>query len=56
MMILLCVSFLVSLSENTCMQQKTLLDYTNLFSPNECKKNEKIMYKFFKDKYVKSRV
>ena len=33
---------------------KTLLDYTNLFSPNDCKKNGKIIYKYFKDKYVKS--
>ena len=30
---------------------KTLLDYTNLFSPNDYKKNEKIIYKYFKDKY-----
>ena len=30
---------------------KTLLDYTNLFSPNDCKKNGKIIYKYFKDKY-----
>ena len=35
---------------------KTLLEYTNLFSSNEYKKNGKIMYKYFKDKYVKSRV
>ena len=35
---------------------KTLLRYTNLFPPNNYKKNDKIMYKFFKDKYVKSRV
>ena len=33
---------------------KTLLDYTNLFSPNNYKKNDKIIYKYFKDKYVKS--
>ena len=32
---------------------KTLLDYTNLFSPNGYKKNEKIIYKYFKDKYGK---
>ena len=32
---------------------KTLLDYTNLFSPNDYKKNDKIMYKCFKDKYDK---
>ena len=30
---------------------KTLLDYTNLFSPNDYKKNEKIIYKYFKGKY-----
>ena len=35
---------------------KTLLDYTNLLSPNDYKKNDKIMYKYLKDKYVKSRV
>ena len=31
--------------------EKTLLDYTSLFSPNDCKKNDKIIYKYFKDKY-----
>ena len=30
---------------------KTLLDYTNLISPNDYKKNDKIIYKYFKDKY-----
>ena len=35
---------------------KTLLDYTNLFSPNDYKKNDKIIYKYLKDEYVKSRV
>ena len=30
---------------------KTLLDYTNLFSPNDYKKNDKIIFKYFKDKY-----
>ena len=33
---------------------KTLLDYTNLFSRNDCKKNGKIVYKYFKSKYDKS--
>ena len=33
---------------------KTLLDYINLFSPNHYKKNDKIMYKYFKDKYDKN--
>ena len=35
---------------------KTLLDYTNYFSPNDYKKNDKIIYKYFKDKYVNSRI
>ena len=30
---------------------KTLLDYTNLFPPNNYKKNDKIIYKYFQDKY-----
>ena len=29
---------------------KPLLCYTNLFSPNGYKKNDKIIYKYFKDK------
>ena len=33
---------------------KTLSGYTNLFSPDDYKKNGKILYKYFKDKYVKS--
>ena len=33
---------------------KTLLDYTNLFSPNDYKNNGKIMYQYFKDKYGRS--
>ena len=35
---------------------KTLLDYTNFLSPNDYKKNNKIIYNCFKDEYVKSRV
>ena len=31
---------------------KTLFNYTNLFSPNDYKKNGKIIYKYFKDKYA----
>ena len=30
---------------------KTLLDYTNLFSLNDCKKNDKMTHKCFKDRY-----
>ena len=29
---------------------KNLPDYTNLFCPDDYKKNEKIIYKYFKDK------
>ena len=32
---------------------KAVLDYTNLFSPNDYKKNDKIICKYFKDKYGK---
>ena len=28
--------------------EKTLLDYTNLFSVNAYKKNDKLIYKYFK--------
>ena len=35
---------------------KTLLDYTNLFFPNDYKKTDKIIYKYFKDKYVRYRI
>ena len=31
--------------------RKTLLNYTDLFSPNGYKKNEKMIYKYFKNKY-----
>ena len=34
---------------------KTLLDYTNLFFPNDYKKKAKIIYKYFKDKYGKKK-
>ena len=30
---------------------KTVFDYTDLFSPNDYKKNDKIKYNYFKDKY-----
>ena len=34
---------------------KRLLDYTNLFSPNDYKKDDKTIYKYLKDKYGKKR-
>ena len=33
------------------LSRKTLLDYTNSFSPNDYRMNDKIMYKYFKDEY-----
>ena len=33
--------------------RKTLLDYTISFFPNDCKKNYKKIFKYFKDKYGK---
>ena len=32
---------------------KNLIDYTNLFSPDNYKKNDKTIYKHFNDKYDK---
>ena len=32
---------------------KTLLDYTNLFSPDDYQKNDRIIYKYLKVRYVK---
>ena len=51
LMILLFMNFIVLLSYNNL---KALLDYTNVFSPNDYKKNGKIIYKYFKDKYDKT--
>ena len=36
--------------------RKNLLDCTNLFYLDDYKKNDKIIYKYFKDKYIKFRV
>ena len=44
---------IVSFAGKTANARKTLLDYTNLFSPNDHKKNDKIIHKYFKDKYGK---
>ena len=35
---------------------KTLLDYMNLFSPNDYKKSGIIICRYFKDKYIESQV
>ena len=49
-----CISFIKYM-----LAGKTSLNYTNLFSPNDYKKNDKIIHDYFKDKYCtksKSRV
>ena len=41
-----CITFIEHISAG-----KKLLDYTNLFTPNDYKKNDKIIQKYLKDKY-----
>ena len=36
------------------LSRKASLDYTNLFFPNDYSNDKKTIYKYFKDKYVKS--
>ena len=36
------------------LSRKASLDYTNLFFPNDYNNDKKTIYKYFKDKYVKS--
>ena len=45
---LCCIAFIENM-----LAGKTLLDYANLFFPNNYKKNDKIIYKNVKNKYVK---
>ena len=55
---IMCEFYYIALIEYM-LARKTLLDYSNLFSPNDYKKNGEIIYKYFKDKYgrrSKSRV
>ena len=40
--------YCITFKENM-LARETLLDYTNLLSPNDYKKNDKIIYKYFKD-------
>ena len=63
-MILFCVLYYsIIFSCNTLIEymlkSKTLLDYTKTLldeTPNDYKKNDKIIYKYFKDKYDQPRV
>ena len=49
----LCVDFFCIAFIEYMIVGKTLLDYTNLFFLNRFKKNDKVIYKYFKDKYAK---
>ena len=49
---IICVFYCIAFIEYM-LTGKALLDYTNLFSPNDYEKNNKIMYKYFNDKYGK---
>ena len=47
------VTYTKSRNASQMIAGKTFLDYITLFAPNDCKKNDKIIYKYFKDKYDK---
>ena len=51
MMNLLCLGFYCIAFIEYILTRKSLLGYTNLFSPNDYKKNDNIIYKYFKNKY-----
>ena len=55
MKILLCGFYCITFIEYI-LAGKALLDYTNLFSLNGYKKNDKIIYKYFKGKNGKSQI
>ena len=47
----ICEFYCIAFIENI-LSRKTLLDFfKTLFYPNDYEKNDKIMYKYFKDKY-----
>ena len=49
----MCRCYYITFVEYMC-AGKSLLDYTNLFSLNDFKKKDKIVYKYFKNKYAQS--
>ena len=49
---IMCGIYCIAFIENM-LAEKTLLNYTNLFYPNDYKKNDKMIYKYFIDKYDK---
>ena len=50
---IMCAFYCIIFTEYIYACRKVLLDYTNLFSPDDYKKNEKIIYNYFKEKYSK---
>ena len=48
---LFCVWFYCIVVMEYIRVEKIFLDFTNFFSPNDYKKNDKIIYKYFNDKY-----
>ena len=46
----MCAFFCIAFAESM-LAEKTSLEYTDLFSLNYYKKNDRIIYKYFKDKY-----
>ena len=52
---IMCGCYCIALIEYM-IEGKILLDYTTLFSPNDYKKNDKMIYKYLKRKYVESPV
>ena len=48
----MCEFFCIAFIEYT-IAGKTLSGYINFFSPNDYQKNDKIIYKYFEEKYVK---
>ena len=47
---IMCGFYFIAFAEYM-LARKTFLDHTNLFSPNDYKKKDKIAHKYFKDKY-----
>ena len=43
----MCGYFCIGLFIDFMLKEKSLLDYTNLFSPNDCEKSYKIILKYF---------
>ena len=49
---IMCACYCIAFKENMLNQN---IDYIKLFSPNDYKKNDKVIYKYFKQKNGKKR-